>query len=103
MRSIACRMFGFSVCSDWSRPTQASTWINTVAPVQRSPRTTLTKSGATITRPSSAGTEKDATTRTARTQTDTSRARSSAMRLKAGKSTSVSGPAMRLKGTSITL
>ncbi len=96
-------MSPFSVWSDWSSPTQARICSTGMAASQRSPSTTVTKSGATTTRPRSAGIEIDATSRVARSQIEATLAASCWRRANAGNSTSWMGPAMRLNGTSITL
>ena len=63
------------LCSDWTIPTIASTWMIGTAALHLSPSTTLTKSGATTIRPSSDGTASAPTSRTARTHASAIRSR----------------------------
>ena len=89
--------------SDWTIPTIASTWMSGTAALHLSPSTTLTKSGATTISPSSDGTASAPTSRTARTQASAIRRGSSCMRANAGPRTFCTGPAIRVKGTSMML
>ena len=88
-----------SVWSDWMSPTSARIWMTGIASDHFGPRTTSTKSGATMARPTSAGIEITPTRRVARSQMSAIRGRSSLICAKAGKKTCWSGPAMRENGT----
>ena len=103
VRSRAWRMLEFRPLERLEEPHPGQQRTSGIASIQRSPRMTVTNSGATTIRPSIAGTVIDADQPRDPEPARATRAGSSWMVENAGKSTSVIGHVRRLEGTSITL
>ncbi len=102
-RSRAISTSVLRLCSAWTIPTQARIWITGIAASHWLPRTTGTKSGATTTRPVSAGTQSAASTRATRAHEAAIRSGWSWMRQKAGDITRCNGPPSLLAGCRMVL